>query len=50
MIGLCLKFHRARWIRTMLNKALFRVEEVEENKEEGKKKEEKHDFKHTPAS
>ena len=29
MIGLSLKFHEARLIRTMLNKALFRVEEVQ---------------------
>ena len=29
MIGLYLKFSKARLIRTMFNKALFRVEEVQ---------------------
>ena len=36
MIGLCLKFDRARLIRTISNKALFRVDEIQEKKE-GKK-------------
>ena len=32
MIGLSFKFHCARLIRSMLNKAKFRVEEVQEKK------------------
>ena len=28
MMGLCWKFHRARLIRTMFNKALFRVQQT----------------------
>ena len=44
MISLCLKFHGGRLTRTMLNKALFIVEEIQE-KERGKKKQKKHDFK-----
>ena len=32
MIGLSLKFHGARLIRTMSNKALFSVEEVQSRK------------------
>ena len=40
MIGLYLKFHSAGLIRSMLNNALFRVEEVQDKKkkEERKKK------------
>ena len=34
MIGLSLKFHEARLIRTMSNKALFSVEEVQSKKKE----------------
>ena len=39
MIGLSLKFHEARLIRTMSNKALFSVEEVQSRKKEERKKE-----------
>ena len=37
MIGLSLKFREARLIRTMSNKALFSVEEVQGKEEERKK-------------
>ena len=37
MVGLCLKFGGARLIRSMLNKAKFRVEEIPEKKERRKK-------------
>ena len=36
MIGLSLKFHEARLIRTMSNKALFSVEEVQSKKKKKK--------------
>ena len=38
MIGLSLKFREARLIRTMSNKALFSVEEVQSRRKEKKKK------------
>ena len=54
MVGLNLKFHSAGLIRSMLNNALFRVEEVqdkeERRKKEERKKKKKYDFKHTLAS
>ena len=37
MVGLCLKFGGTKLIRSMLNKARFRVEEIPEKKEERKK-------------
>ena len=46
MDGLCLKFGEPRLIRSLLNKAKFRVEEIQENKN----KNEKCDFKHILAS
>ena len=41
MVGLCLKFGGTRLIRSMLNKAKFRVEEIpeKERKKERRKKE-----------
>ena len=44
MVGLYFKFGKARLIKSGLNEATFRVEEVQEEREE------KHDFKHTLAS
>ena len=38
MIGLSLKFREARFIRTMSNKSLFSVEEVQSRKKERRKK------------
>ena len=41
MVGLCLKFGGTRLIRSMLNKAKFRVEEIQENKKEQERKKNK---------
>ena len=53
MVGLCLKFGGTRLIRSMLNKAKFRVEEIQENKKEQERQQqeqEKRDFKLNLAS
>ena len=50
MVGLCLKFGGTRLIRSMLNKAKFRVEEIQEKEQEERQQQEKHDFKLNLAS
>ena len=51
MVGLCFKFGGTRLIRSMLNKAQFRVEEIQEKEErQQQQQEEKRDFKLNLAS
>ena len=50
MISLYSKFHAAGLIRSGLNKALFRVEQVQEKEERKKERRRRYDFKHTLAS